>query len=330
MALFDAYIFVDWSARNRLSPAKPRRDTIWVGECAEDQGTETYCRGRAEATMLVRDRLMDHAGKGHRVLVGFDFPYGYPAGFATALGRGGKPWRAVWDVLTEAVIDTETNASNRFEAAADLNRRIGDGPGPFWGCGAKVAPPGLTRSKNGLFTFPFSSRTGELSRLRITDTALTGVQEVWKLFGAGSVGSQALVGIPSVHRLRTDPALADISAVWPFETGLTEQPLPERGPFVLHAEIWPGIIDSAALEQEKAATGLIHDAAQVRLMCRWARDLDEQGTLGTWFGPSGLTNEERRAVSEEEGWILGAGTPPGTHRPPATSACRSQEIEAPA
>jgi hypothetical protein len=132
------------------------------------------------------------------------------------------------------------------------------------------------------------------------------VQEVWKLSGAGSVGSQALLGIPSLHRLRNDPALANVSAVWPFETGLTEHPIPERGPFVLHSEIWPGIIALDSLDRETADGNLIRDAAQVRLMCRWARDLDKEGTLGGWFNPPGLTTQERQLMIEQKGWILGA------------------------
>lgn len=238
--------------------------------------------------------------------MGFDFAYDYLSGFAAVLGLAGDPWRAVWETLDGAVVDNDANKSNRFEAAADLNRRIGDGPGPFWSCGTKTVPAGLTRTREGLFGFPFQSRAVTVNRLRITDTALSGVQDVWKLFGAGSVGSQALVGIPAVHRLRNDPALAGVSAVWPFETGLTDRPVPEHGPCVLHAEIWPGIIDAAVLDQEKENADPIHDAAQVRLMCRWARDLDAEGTLGTWFNPSELTAEERRVVTDEEGWILGA------------------------
>jgi hypothetical protein len=307
MTLFDAYIFVDWSARNGLSPATPRKDTIWIGELlAEGDATETYCRGRSEATALVRDRLVGHVAEERRVLVGFDFPYGYPSGFAAALGSTGEPWRDVWDVLSAEVDDAEDNVSNRFEAAANLNRRIGGGPGPFWGCGARAVPGGLTGTKKGLFDFPFASRGGDLGRLRITDTALSGVQEVWKLSGAGSVGSQALVRIPRVRQLQDDPALAEVSAVWPFETGLTEHPVPKRGPFVLHAEIWPGIIDSDSLDRETADGTLIRDAAQVRLMCRWARDLDTKGALAGWFNPSSLTTQDRRVIGEEEGWILGA------------------------
>lgn len=38
------------------------------------------CPTRSEAVAHVRDRLLDHVAHRRRVLVGFDFPYGYPAG----------------------------------------------------------------------------------------------------------------------------------------------------------------------------------------------------------------------------------------------------------
>lgn len=310
MGLFDAYLFVDWSARQGPGPAAPCADAIWSGELSDDGECQTYHRTRRHAAGHVRGRLVAHVGAGRRVLVGFDFPYGYPAGLASFVARdGAPPWRAVWDRLTERITDDEQNRNNRFEVAADLNRLIGCGPGPFWGC-----PPGeeiegvLTRRMNGLFGFPFHAGPAELRRLRRTEAAMPGVQETWKLMGAGAVGSQALVGIPYVHRLRVDPDLARHSAVWPFETGFVADPVGDRRPSVLHVEIWPGIVDAEALAECMAA-GDIQDQAQVRLMCRWARDQDADGTLGGWLAPPGLQAGARDAAEREEGWILGCPAP---------------------
>lgn len=73
------------------------------------------------------------------------------------------------------------------------------------------------------------------------------MQEVWKLYGAGSVGSQALVGIPVVRRLRYDPRFHAFSRVWPFETGFTRQPTPDGGPSIVHAENFPGNVPEALI-----------------------------------------------------------------------------------
>jgi hypothetical protein len=308
MRLFDAYIFVDWSSRNGLGPAQPTRGAIWIGELAPDQHTadETYCRGRQHAVAHLRERLHAHVRQRRRVLVGFDFPYGYPAGLTACLGISEAPrWRAVWDLLSTEIADDERNRSNRFEVAASLNERLGGGPGPFWGCPGESWEPQLTRRMLGLFEYPFRTAAGTLRRLRLTEEPSRGVQETWKLAGAGSVGSQALVGIPWVRSLRDDPGLAGVSVVWPFETGFTSRPAPAHGPRIVHAEIWPGIIPSADVADEVAATGAIRDQAQVRLMCRWAGDEDRKGALGAWFDTTTLDATQRRLVVEEEGWILG-------------------------
>jgi len=129
VTLFDAYVCVDWSSADRLTPAAPRRDAIWVGELSPGREEQVYVRGRHGATAHVRERLRRLARRGRRVLVGFDLPYGYPAGFAARLGlEGDRPWRAVWDAIAAAVADDEANRSTRFAAASALNARLSPGP----------------------------------------------------------------------------------------------------------------------------------------------------------------------------------------------------------
>ena len=119
--LFDAYIFVDWSATSTPAPPQPRPDTVWVGEytAGDETPRERYCRTRQAAVEQVLESLRRHVVANRRVLVGFDFPYGYPAGLAGALGLAGAdaPWRQVWRELSAQIVDGPTNASNRFEAA---------------------------------------------------------------------------------------------------------------------------------------------------------------------------------------------------------------------
>jgi hypothetical protein len=52
------------------------------------------------------------------VFVGFDFPYGYPSGFSSALGLEGTmpAWRLTWDELARLVSDGPDNRNNRFGA----------------------------------------------------------------------------------------------------------------------------------------------------------------------------------------------------------------------
>jgi len=265
--VFDAYIAVDWSAWStpRIGP-----NSIWL--CSNGSPPENPST-RQEATERVHELLQQLVAAGKRVLVGFDFPYGYPRGFADlVVPDDGPPWRRTWDLLVRRVRDDPQNANSRFDIAAELNVE----GGPFWGCPAGQAREGLTVTRG--ITFPHKG----LEEFRAVERAVRGVQSAWKLYGAGSVGSQALVGIPRVASLRDDPALAPISAVWPFE--------PTRQAQVVHAEIWPGLVTPTEHP--------IRDAGQVEaLVAQWAR-LDDAGSLGTMF-------DVPRSACTEEGWILG-------------------------
>jgi hypothetical protein len=307
--LFDAYLAVDWSARSLPSPAAPTRDALWVGEATIDAAAPglhiaaSYWRTRHACIAHVRARLLAHLAAGRRVLVGFDFPYGYPAGYAAALDlpAPAPPWRRIWDALAEQIVDEATNANNRFAVAAVLNARCGPpGPGPLWGCPAAACAPSLAPTSPG---YPYGIGAGyRLARLRRVEARAPGTQPAWKLLGQGSVGGQALLGIPYVRALRDDPALAPASRVWPFETGFTATPTAPPGPAIVHAEIWPGIVPGPL---DPAIP--IRDEAQVRAVVAWLAARDAAGMLGALFAPPpGLAPADLAVCREEEGWLLGA------------------------
>ena len=309
MTLFDTYIFVDWSAVNSVQPAHPIANAVWVGELDTHSKNqcETYFRTRNAAFKHVLNALLSQVKDGKRVLAGFDFPYGYPTGFskALALPSGLQSWWAVWAELAFMIHDNAKNENNRFEVASELNAIVGKlKSGPLWGCPVGTVIQDLQPRSPG---YPFFTNDGgALERLRIVEGRLSGVQETWKLYGAGSVGSQALVGIPYVYKLRRNPDLAHDSRVWPFETGFTSTPSPNHGPFILHAEIWPGVVKDRVTSLKSNEPELINDCAQVRAMCEWASECDQNGMLGKLFdSPKGLTPNKKRICVQEEGWILG-------------------------
>lgn len=307
MPIFDAYLMVDWSANSK---PKTKKDSIWAawlrrGKQLEVQNLST----RAEAREFAIECLNSSVGDGLRTLVGFDFAYSYPEGLAAALGwtpnNEQAPWRYVWDRIAEAVGDAAQprNVNDRFRAAADLNRKIGDpsAPGPFWARPAgKTELPGLLPTRS-IFPYPLTGG-GHLKSRRLTD--IPGAQEVWKLFTAGSVGSQSLLGIPVVRGLRDDENLRSRSRVWPFETGFTPRPIRDSDALVIHAEIWPGILEKRLLENHGKSC---RDEAQVTLLVELLANLDDDGSLGTWFDvPPGMSPDEEAVCLGQEGWILGA------------------------
>jgi len=309
LLLFDAYIFVDWSAANGVQPRRPTADAVWSGELIPSLNyqQETYHQTRKDGASHVINVLLEHVKEKRRVLVGFDFPYGYPSGFARALNlpSGTQAWWEIWTELALRVEDRTNNQNNRFHAAGELNAITGCGKtGPFWGCPTQYETNNLKRYSPG---FPFITACGVLQRLRIVENRLPGTQEVWGLFGPGRVGSQALVGIPYLYKLRRHLELVQFSRVWPFETLFTVTPSVAQGPFVLHAEIWPGVVDDRVRQMMIIYPDLIRDRAQVRAMCEWAAELDLQGSLEHLFTqPKGLSPQQIQACIEEEGWILGA------------------------
>jgi hypothetical protein len=295
MTLFDAYLMVDWCAENK---PKKGEGSIWfcLYDRTDDAWTTKNPPTRREATENIASILRESSKHEKVVLVGFDFPFGYPAGFSSALGlRGKPPWRALWNELKETIIDDDKNRNNRFEVAASFNCRISSQPFPFWGCPEKVRSRWISEKK----------ARPHLAEFRLTDQKAKrtspSIQPVWKLYGPGSVGSQALVGIPCVARLRDDITLGQRSAVWPFETGLVQlQPRSERKWLILYAEIYP------AMFKADVGPGEIKDEAQVRDLVQRLKAEDEGGRLGQWFaGPSELSENDERKIVSEEGWILG-------------------------
>lgn len=105
------------------------------------------------------------------------------------------------------------------------------------------------------------------------------------------------------ERAAPDVTLSGFSRVWPFETGFTPKPTAEEGPFVLHVEIWPGVVPDPL-----DALVRIRDQAQVRAMVCWLSTLDERGELGVLFDtPDVLPPEAVASCVSEEGWIVGGG-----------------------
>ena len=280
MTLFDGYAAVDWSANGR-----PKRgsDSIWLavrgwGGFGEPENPAT----RAAAVLRIEGLLQRATDAGRRLLLGFDFPFGYPAGTARMLtGRDG--WEAVWARIAELVEEGPDNANNRFDAAAALNAAF-PGEGPFWGNGLKRDIAGLPRRK------PAGWGEKLPPNRRHAESMVRRAQEVWKLVGAGSVGGQALTGIAALEGLRRRTG----AAVWPFET------LGEGRAHVL-AEIYPSLIEPAPGSEVK-------DARQVRAVAGALQRLDEAGSLARHLAaPRAMPD----AVREEEATIFGMQDPEG-------------------
>ena len=288
---FDTVMIVDWSASATPSPVTPSKDAIWIAVGRDGSVDTQYCRTRSEAMALITQTLRDQRQAGARILVGFDFPFGYPTGFAKAVTGTDDPL-ALWDWLAAQITDNDDNSNNRFEVAAALNARF-PRTRPFWGRPATLALPHLPATKAATYT--------QFAERRVVEARVPKAQPVWKLYTTGSVGSQALLGLARLAKLRS--VFGEDVAVWPFQA--------PDAPIVL-AEIWPSLL--AGQVAQKMGPDAIKDEVQVRVL---AKALMDHGDLTPLFlaaqGPA------------DEGWILGVGSdlgaPTGLSPPPLRNDC---------
>jgi hypothetical protein len=268
-----------------------------------------YFRTRLQAFQHLQQNLEKvlQSRDRERVLLGVDFSLGAPAGWSDLLGLHGPgaPWQRWWEEVRQGIEDHPNQSNNRFQAAAHWNTVVSGGqlPGPFWGRPQRINLPNLPpRSPS----FPFLSPQGHaVARKRIVEMRLPGTQELWKLMGIGSVGSQSLLGVAMCHRLRFESSFRDAIGIWPMETGFLSSPASDWPPIVL-AEVWPGMAKQQVRQWQDAHPESIPDQAQVAALALHLRDLDRQQQLINWLGPpTNLSNQQMEQVLQEEGWIAG-------------------------
>jgi hypothetical protein len=299
--LFDAYIMVDWSAASKPATGP---NSIWIGILAKDARLKLQFKAvnvdtRLKARAFLEDMVARLTRRGDRVLLGFDFSLGYPAGTAAALGLDTTtqaPWAAMHAHLASKLKDKADNSNARFAIAAGMNYAISKGPYPFWGAPARDVVSTLASTKPDFAGQPLPEFRIVESYLR--EKKIGQPKSVWQLAYTGSVGSQSLTGIPHVHALR---AAWPNARIWPFETGV--EPMTAEtldGIDVVIAEIYPSQIASSAPKGE------ILDEVQVREIARHYSELDEKGRLGEAFSTGKSLDEgKNEQIQAEEGWILG-------------------------
>lgn len=285
MTGFDTIAIVDWSAGKR-APARPSKDSIWIGVVREGAEQEpVYCRSRVEAEAWLSSFMNAEGAAGRRALIGFDFPFGYPRGFVRHVTGSDDPL-VFWDWLEGRITDTEAGENNRFDVASEINRLF-DGPGPFWGKPSNASWPDVPYRKAGISYDICAER-------RACDLAAKASSSCFQLFFNPTVGSQALMGLPMLARLRRSPGVA----VWPFEDWSDAQ--------IVMVEIWPGLIEPVV---KKGDGDEIRDRAQVRLLARALAGLSAEA-LEAMLADIGVE-------ASEEAWILGTG-----HQPALIAAAR--------
>ncbi len=275
--MFDRVIVVDWSASNLPTSLTNRANAVWIGCHDAEGGAEWHHRTRASAEAQLLTLIDTVRAEWLRVLIGFDFAMGYPAGFAARL-TGEARSEAVWRWVAREITDVE-NRNNRFEVATRINAVFPEGPGPFWSHPMGQVWPGLPFRRAGI-----DYEALGLSETRAAEAAVPRAKSPWMLFNPGSVGSQSLLGLPMIHRLSQLPGVS----VWPFAA--------PDAPVVL-AEVYPSLL-AGPVAILANSEGMTADQAQVRLLSRALFKLARADRLLPLF--------DAPMEAGEEGWILGA------------------------
>ncbi|HEY5409710.1 MAG TPA: cobalamin biosynthesis protein CbiG [Caulobacteraceae bacterium] len=290
--LFDAYVIVRWSAASKAAAAA---DSVVIGLVRRDVRFRNTYQGqtattRAEGEKKLAAILEDLAKRNETVLLGLDFPLGFPRGLAQGLKLEGEPWRAVWNQLDRMVKDKPDNTNNRFGVGAEINRRVTGGPFPFWGCPPRDALTTLQPKRTR------EHEAGDLPEFRLTEARAQTAPSVWKLYYNGSIGGQAILGVPMVRRLKLK--YGDELKVWPFETGWGAPDL--DGVRIVAAEVFTGAAEA------KPAVGESKDQTEIRAYAEQLAKLDDASKLAPLFAaPQGLGADDAETARAEEGWILG-------------------------
>jgi len=286
----DRIVMVDWSASSRPVTGV---DSIWIADVGSTAAVELVNHPtRADALDHLTGLIETAAGE--RLVLGIDVPLGVPVGAAAAVGNDAS-WRAWWDEVEALVIDRPDNANNRFEVAAELNRRLAaarqthTSDGPFWGGGRAASAAGIGSRKPASFDFQEYRHCERILR----DQGHRPFS-VWQLAYPGSVGSQALLAIPILAQLRR--RFDSRVRIWPFEFEGFDVP----SDAVIIAEVWP------SLWQLDLRGHPIRDAAQVLEVGQMLRNRPEM-LEHCLMVPMQLDIEQHagRLVVAEEGWILG-------------------------
>ncbi|MGQ2968810.1 MAG: hypothetical protein ACT6RF_08690 [Allorhizobium sp.] len=291
MPLFDRILIVDWSGAGQPVTGK---NSLWAclarreGDRVVIDWNENFPTRHAFMQRL--DVVVGAAiAEGQRLLCGFDFAFGYPAGTAERL-TGRADWRALWRKIADEIEDAPDNRNNRFDLASRWNATHFAGEPRFWGRPHQHAYADLSDKK------PPAPQSGPLA-FRRSEHFAKGAKSVWQLTYNGSVGSQTLLGIAHLSRFLDESGHGENVAVWPFVTGFAgtfEKP-------VVFAEIYPSLFALPEGDEVK-------DALQVRTVAETFARFDVDGRLGILLDrPAVLTDDEVAVSIAEEGWVLGIG-----------------------
>ena len=201
---------VDWSGDKGPGQRKKIWAGVWTAAGSSSKDKVTLESGRSRAELM--KWLVELAGETPRMMVGFDFSFGFPEWFMRELGIASAPefWRVVADGQGERWLHKDCE-DGRFWGRVG-SRRHGKKPAEF--CG-EHAHRMLRRAETVLKVR--AEIADPLAAARIAGIA---PKSVFQIGGAGAVGTGSLRGMPGLLRLREAGF-----RVWPYDEPSLKKPL---------------------------------------------------------------------------------------------------------
>jgi hypothetical protein len=228
---FERVVAVDWSGDQ--GPGQKRK--IWAGvwtalDSSLKKGKVTLENGRSRVELM--EWLVEMAGETPRMVVGFDFSFGFPAWFMRELGIASAPefWRVVAEGQGEKWLHKDCE-DGRFWGRAG-SQRHGRKPAEF--CG-EHAHRMLRRAETVL-----KVRAEITDPLAIARIAGIAPKSVFQIGGAGAVGTASLRGMPGLLTLRSAGF-----RIWPFDAPSVKRPMV--------VEIYTRLMTGAVTKSSEAA-----------------------------------------------------------------------------
>jgi hypothetical protein len=205
-------VAVDWSGDQGPGQRRKIWAGVWTASSFSSGSSSSPSSSKPGSVVLESGRtrvelvewLVELARETPRMVVGFDFTFGFPGWFMEELGIGSAPelWRVVADGQGERWLHKDCE-DGRFWGRAG-SRRHGKKPEEF--CG-EHAHRMLRRAETAL-----KVRAEMPDPLAIAKIAGIAPKSVFQIGGAGAVGTASLRGMPGLLRLR-DAGFR----IWPFD-----------------------------------------------------------------------------------------------------------------
>jgi hypothetical protein len=230
-------VAVDWSG----DQGQGQRKKIWAGvwtasDSSLEMGKVTLENGRTRVELI--EWLIEMAGETPRMVVGFDFSFGFPAWFMRELGLGSAPefWRVVAEGQGEKWLHKDC-ADGRFWGRVG-SLRHGKKPAEF--CG-EHSHRMLRRAETVL-----KVRAEITDPLAIARIAGIAPKSVFQIGGAGAVGTASLRGMSGLLVLREAGF-----RIWPFDAPSLKKPMVVE----IYTRLMTGAVNKSSEEARTAYLG---------------------------------------------------------------------------